>query len=336
MTDAIALVCDEKQRITLESIRLLDPAADEILIRALWTGVSIGTEFALIRNKISWGPYPICTGYMAVGVVEKAGSAIDNFKPGDKVYYCHGNPFTLTDGRKVTPTGGAHASHVVMKPAGTHGAELLPPGTPEAEASMFVLPAVGLEGVDTANPRKGDHVLVYGTGLIGLGVVAFCSLRGCVVTACDIDAAARGRALAFGADHVLDPNHDDLHDHFQKINPPHGAADVVFEATGVPDCVLPAIRLTRMGGSFVWQGNYGVKAFPFHFMESHARRLTMHFPMDDGHQPSRRAVIKAMRTGALPWGKAITHRIVSAEAPAVFDAINQGDRQYAGVVIRWS
>ena len=41
-------------------------------------------------------------------------------------------------------------------------------------ASMFVMPAVGLYGVDMANPRTGEFVVVYGVGLIGLGVVQGC------------------------------------------------------------------------------------------------------------------------------------------------------------------
>jgi hypothetical protein len=49
-------------------------------------------------------------------------------------------------------------------------------------AAMFVMLAVGLHGVDMANPRLGQKVVVYGVGLIGLGVVA-CVHRGCFVIA---------------------------------------------------------------------------------------------------------------------------------------------------------
>ena len=67
---ATALICDEKQRFHQADVNLADPAPDTVVIRALYTGVSIGTEFALIRNKLSWGPYPLCTGYQGVGVIE--------------------------------------------------------------------------------------------------------------------------------------------------------------------------------------------------------------------------------------------------------------------------
>ena len=64
-----------------------DPGPEHLLIRALYSGVSIGTEFALIRNKIAGQQYPLCTGYQGVGVVEHVGEKVDAFKVGDKVYY---------------------------------------------------------------------------------------------------------------------------------------------------------------------------------------------------------------------------------------------------------
>jgi len=53
------LMCDEKQDFSIRDIILKDLGSDEVLIRTAYSGVSIGTEFALIRNKISWGPYPL-------------------------------------------------------------------------------------------------------------------------------------------------------------------------------------------------------------------------------------------------------------------------------------
>ena len=82
--NARALICDEQQSFSIENVILKEHAPDQVAIRTLYTGVSIGTEFALIRNKLSWGPYPLCTGYMGTGVVEAVGADIDNFKVGDE------------------------------------------------------------------------------------------------------------------------------------------------------------------------------------------------------------------------------------------------------------
>jgi hypothetical protein len=54
-----ALICDEKQNFAIEDVTLKDLEPGEVLVRNVFSSVSIGTEFALIRNKISWGPFPI-------------------------------------------------------------------------------------------------------------------------------------------------------------------------------------------------------------------------------------------------------------------------------------
>ena len=62
----------------------------------------------------------------------------------------------------------------------------------------------------------------------------------------------------------------------------------------------------------------------------------MFFPCDDGLQPCRRAVVKSIASGVLPWEKTITHRISCAEAPNTYARINGGDEDILGVVIRWT
>ncbi|MCL5995771.1 MAG: zinc-binding alcohol dehydrogenase [Chloroflexi bacterium] len=333
--NATALICDEKQRFSLEPVVLKDPAPDQIAIKTHYTGVSIGTEFALIRNKISWGPYPLCTGYMGTGIVEAAGADITNFKVGDAVYFRGNDAMEFPDGRKVSCVSGAHCSRVVIRPNTTHGADHVIPGASMDLAAMFVMPAVGLYGVDMANPRMGQVVVVYGAGLIGLGVVAACVHRGCVVVAVDINAGQLEMARQMGADYLINGATQDVRGEVEKISP--GGADVVFEATGIPACIDPAIELCRMHGSFVWQGNYGAAPVSLHFLPPHGKRLRMFFPCDDGWQMCRRAVVKNMAMGALKWDKVITHRIEYSQAPEMFARINAGtDKDIAGVVIHWA
>lgn len=329
-----ALICDERQRFSLQDVTLPDPAKDQIAIRTQFSGVSIGTEFALVRNKISWGPYPLCTGYMSTGVVETVGSDIHNFQVGDKVYIRGNAGMKLADGQPVSCVSGTHASHAVLNPNTSHGADHVPPGVGMDVAAMFVLPAVGLYGTDMAGAKMGQTVVVYGAGLIGLGVIAACAHRGCVVIAVDVNPRQLAAAREMGADHLIDGSRQDVMAEVMKIAP--GGADVVFESTGIPACISPAMTLCRALGSFVWQGNYGSANVPFNFMEAHVRRLSMFFPCDDGQRPCRRAVLKNMAMGALKWEKTITHRVSSNDAPAIYERINKGDKDVTGVVIQWS
>ena len=334
MVNAQALICDDQQRFSIQDVALKDPQPDQIAIKTHYSGVSIGTEFALIRNKISWGPYPLCTGYMGTGVVEKVGNAIENFNVGDAVYYRHNDNMALTNGQPVSTVQGAHCTHVVVRPNGNHGAYPLVAGAPMDVASMFVMPAVGLNGVDMANPRMGDVVVVYGVGLIGLGVVAACAMRGCVVVAVDVNERQLGIARELGADYLINSTQQNVPDALKRIAA--DGADVVFESTGLPQCLDPAIALCRTQGKFVWQGNYGAAPVSMHFLTPHGKRLQMFFPCDDGLQPCRRAVLKNIAMGALKWEKTITHRINYTEAPQLFAEINAGqNKDIIGAVIRW-
>ena len=108
---AKALICDENQSFSYADVALPDPGPEHLLIRALYSGVSIGTEFALIRNKIAGQQYPLCTGYQGVGVVEHVGEKVDAFKVGDKVYYRDNREgMQLPDGTKVSAAAGVHCS----------------------------------------------------------------------------------------------------------------------------------------------------------------------------------------------------------------------------------
>jgi len=331
---AKAIICDEQQNFTYADVALPDPGPGQIVVRPHYSGVSIGTEFALIRNKLSWGPYPLCTGYMAVGTVEYAGKTVSDFKPGDKVYYRDNKDIHLADGQKVSAVTGTHCSLAVIDPNNTHGVAHLPDGVNEAAASMYVMPAVGLNGVDMANPRMGETVVVFGAGLIGLGVVAACSQRGCIVVAIDLADQRLEVAKQLGADYVINSKTQNVQQALKQIAP--AGADVVFEATGIPACIDTAIALCKTHGKFVYQGNYGAAPISYHFLPPHGKRLTAFYPCDDGLAACRRAVIKNMAMGTLPWEITITHQVPAVDAPALFAAINGGQDDILGAVIDWS
>lgn len=333
--NARALVTSENQRFSIEDVVLPDPGPRQLLVRTLYSGVSIGTEFAVIKGKIDWGPFPLVTGYQGVGIVEGVGSEVDDYSVDDRVYYRANREISLPDGQKITGASGVHCSHAVVEVDGDHACAVLPKGADEESASLFVMPAVGLNGVDTANPRMGDFVVVNGAGLIGLGVIAACSHRGCSVAAIDVEGDRLAIAKRLGADHTIRADKENVEEAV-KILAPDGA-DVVFEATGIPDCIDPSIALCRRHGTFVLQGHYGQRPISYNFIPPHGRRLTMHYPCDDGLADSRRAVIKNMTTGVLPWHHTITHRCSFEDAPQLFDAVNRGRAQTVlGAVIRWA
>jgi len=332
---AKALVCSADQTFEISDVVLAEPGATNIAVRAVCSGVSIGTEFAVITGRLNWGSYPLVTGYQAVGVVEHVGADVSGFQVGDRVYYRDNKSIALADGARVTAAAGTHCSAAVIDPTNTHGVAHVPDGVDDEAACLYVMPAVGLNGVDMANPRMGDVVVVYGAGLIGLGVVAACSHRGCTVVSVDIEDGRLEVATKLGADHVVNGSREDVGARVREI-PPEGA-DVVFESTGIPACIDPAMALCRTHGKFIYQGNYGQAPVSYNFLVPHGKRLTTFYPCDDGLAKCRAAVLKNMATGALRWGEVITHRAEADEAPALYASIRDGNADAVlGAVIHWS
>jgi 2-desacetyl-2-hydroxyethyl bacteriochlorophyllide A dehydrogenase len=329
---AHALICTAEQQFSLETFDIPASQPSQIRVRTLYSGVSVGTEFAVIRGKLDWGPFPVCTGYQAVGVVEEAGGDVTKFKPGDKVYYRRNSMPMYLDGTAINTCAGTHCSVAIME--ATAEVEQLPAGVDEATGAMFVMPSVGYNAVNMAGVQMADVVAVHGVGLIGLGALVAARLRGAITIAIDLDERRLALARVMGADYTIHSGEEDVRARIEAIKP--GGADIVFEATGIPACLDLAFALARLHGKFVFLGNYGNVPISFHFLVPHGKQLTAFFPCNDGLAPCRDAVLRNIATGAIPWQRTITHRVEAADAPALYTAINHNAMpDMIGAVIRW-
>jgi 2-desacetyl-2-hydroxyethyl bacteriochlorophyllide A dehydrogenase len=332
---ARALICTEHDTLAVDDVVLPDAGDEDVLVRTLYSGVSVGTEFAVLSGKLDWGPMPLVTGYQGVGVVLDAGSAVTDFSVGDHVYYRDNARIALADETPVNAAAGVHCSHALINTRTTHGLAKLPDGIDLKAASLFVLPAVGLHGVNAAGVSVGDRVCVFGLGPIGLGVVAAASRRGAEVIGIDVSAPRLALAAEFGAGVTerLDPTAIPGDELVSRL----GEFDAVFEATGLHTLIDPAVRVCRPGATFVWQGNYGEGPVSFEFLSAHMKQIRMTFPCNDGLAPARAAVIRAMADGTLRWERTISHVVPSREAPQFYEAVrNRTLPEMTAAVIEWA
>jgi 2-desacetyl-2-hydroxyethyl bacteriochlorophyllide A dehydrogenase len=338
--NGVALVAEPEGNFRLAEVITSPIGDDDIGIETSWSGVSIGTEFAVLTGKLDWGAFPIVTGYMATGQVVAVGSNVKDFTVGETVYYRRNSSLRLREsGTELNCRSGTHASVAVLNPSGTHGADRVPDGVSPETASMFVMPSVGLYGVDMAGVGVGATVVVIGLGMIGLGVVSAAARRGAIVVGIDPRSECRDLATRFGAAATVDPEPDAVFEQVAEAVPAideSNGADFVFESTGLPALVDTGIKLCRPFGCFIWQGNYGDGQISFEFLEAHHRRLRMVFPCDDGYRPFRKASLEAVALGAMPWGEVITHRISYEEMPVFYSDIYSGKAgSVIGSVVNW-
>ena len=177
----------------------------------------------------------------------------------------------------------------------------VPAGLPPEVAAMVEPLACCLRGVERAEVRAGDRVAILGAGPIGLMLAA------CVADAGGWPVVVGGReerrALAgvFGA----------------EVGDGEGA-DVVIDAAGTEEAWRDAASRVRPGGTVLLFGGLPrdaqppVDAYRLHYEELTLRGSFHHTPT------TVRAALGFLASGAYPWERLITHRVLLADLPQLF------------------
>lgn len=141
--------------------------ANEILIRMHTVGVGLHDRYP---NPMSPG-FPYALGMEGAGTVEEAGSAVTDFKPGDRV---------MVSG--MFPKGGTWAEFAAVS---AEVAMPIPDGLGFEEAAALPIPGnTALAALKTLNLQEGDSVFIAGaSGAIGTIAIQIASKRGCHVAA---------------------------------------------------------------------------------------------------------------------------------------------------------
>jgi L-iditol 2-dehydrogenase len=177
----------------------------------------------------------------------------------------------------------------------------VPRGVAAEVAAMTEPLACCLRGVERAGIRAGDTVAVLGAGPIGLMLCASVADAGGWPVL--VGGREERRALAgdFGA----------------EAGDGKGA-DVAIEAVGTAQAWRDAVELVRPGGTVVLFGGLPaetevpVDAFRVHYEELTLRGSFHHTPQ------TVRAALGFLASGAYPWERLVTHRVLLADLPELF------------------
>ena len=86
--DTLAVVLEEPERLSLRRLDLQDAAADDLVVKIDWSGISTGTERLLWSGRMPAFPgmgYPLVPGYESVGRVVDAGARVRD-RIGERVF----------------------------------------------------------------------------------------------------------------------------------------------------------------------------------------------------------------------------------------------------------
>jgi 2-desacetyl-2-hydroxyethyl bacteriochlorophyllide A dehydrogenase len=231
------------------------PGPREVVVRALASGVSQGTELLLYRGE---GPavfdpslegsgtrtYPRRYGYAWVGEVVESGPGA-RFSAGTRVF-------------ALAPHGELHTLH-------EDSVRPLPEDFSPQRAVLAANLETALTCVWDADVSLGDDVVVLGGGVVGILGAWLLSRSGATVTIIEPSAKRRAAARALVPPAMIESDAQ-----------PDGTADVVVEATGDPHALDAAISWARPEARIVVASFYGSRRASIDLGDAfHRRRLEL-------------------------------------------------------------
>ena len=274
---------------------------DEVLLRVAASGVCT-SELEQWEGKSSGLSYPRYPGHEVSGVVEKVGSKVQSFQPGDKV------------GAWVTSRG--FAEYVTVK-----AEYCFPAGDVPLDVALAEPLACAVNAVELADLSLADDVVIIGAGFMGNLVQKLVQLQGprhLIVADTRPDALARAKRM--GATRVVDVQTESLAAVVKEMTGGQGA-DVSFEATGAQAPLTLLGDITRMSGKVVIVGYHqgGMREIPLAYWN------WMAFQIINAHFRDISTILRGMRigmrlltSGRLTLDDLVTHRFPLNEINQAF------------------
>jgi S-(hydroxymethyl)glutathione dehydrogenase / alcohol dehydrogenase len=273
-----ALLEEFGQPLAVTDVELAEPAAGEVLVRLEACGVC-HTDMYTASGADPSGYAPTVLGHEGAGVVEQLGPGVTSVAPGDRVVtlfspqcrqcvHCldprtnlclairdQQNRGYLPDGTTRLSRGGDPIRHFMG--TSTFAQYTVMPEialariSPDAEPDRACLFACGLStglgaAMNTAQVKPGSTCVVFGAGMVGLGVVAGCRLRQAERIICvDLSEERLDLARGQGATETWIGGAETVDRVLEETG--GFGADYTFEATGLVQIMRQAVEAARMG-----------------------------------------------------------------------------------------
>jgi 2-desacetyl-2-hydroxyethyl bacteriochlorophyllide A dehydrogenase len=256
--EARALWTVAPRRVEIRAEALPAPGPDQLLVRALHSGVSRGTERLVFEGRVPESerarmraplqaggfPFPVKYGYCAVGVVVEAGGPAAG-RIGQRVFCLHPHQdLFLAPAAMCLP---------------------LPEALPSARAVLGANMETALNILWDARPLVGERALVVGAGAVGLLAARLLArMPGAAVAVHDPDPRRRAPAEAAGAAFIA------------EASAIPDAFELVIHASGHPDGLATALSACAFEGRVLEASWFGTRPVSLPLGEAfHARRLTI-------------------------------------------------------------
>ncbi|NLG78166.1 MAG: zinc-binding alcohol dehydrogenase family protein [Xanthomonadaceae bacterium] len=314
------VVCPRPGTLLIEQRPVPTPAPGEVLIRVRRVGMC-GTDMHIFRGVQPYLTYPRVMGHEVSGEVAAA-PAGSKLRPGDPVYVvpylscgkcnaCRKHKPNCCQALEVLGVhrDGALVQYLCLPERFVFSAH----GITLDEAAMVEFLAIGAHAVSRGDVTADQHVLVCGSGPIGIACALFSKLRGASVTVVDIRSERLslcrdqlGIERAFRVDADMDAR--------LLATTDGNMFDVVFDATGNPEAMQRGFSYIAHGGTYVLVSvvNADITFSDPEFHKREARLLASRNATAGDFE----FVIECIRAGKIPVAHLRTHSAPLAELPA--------------------
>jgi S-(hydroxymethyl)glutathione dehydrogenase/alcohol dehydrogenase len=354
-----AVLYEPGRPVSIETVELDEPKANEVLVRVAAAGVC-HSDVHLADGALGDGRWPMVIGHEGAGVVERVGEGVTHVRPGDRVALCfvpacracryclagkpnlcgpageNGFRGMLLDGTsRLRLVDGTTLQHGLMTACfadltvvAAGGVVPLPDGLPLWQAALLGCGVVtGIGAVrNVARVQPGESVAVFGCGGVGLQVIAGARLAGATtIVAVDRMPAKLELARSQGATHVVDASTAKPVSAIRALT--EGGVDTAFEVVGHPETIRLAWGAVRPGGTVVVVGlaPKGVDAAvpAIEFLSDKSLRGTYYGSGDPAAELPGYAELAL--SGELDLTKVITHTAPLEGVEEALDRLRRGE-----------
>lgn len=340
-----ALVLKEYKRFAYEEVPTPECGPEEVLVAVKACGIC-GSDVHGMDGSTGRRRPPIIMGHEAAGVIDRVGTRVTGWAPGDRVTFdstiycgecgfCRSGQINLCDRRRVLGVScedyrqqGAFADLVAVP---RHILYRLPDGLTFEQAALVEPFSIAFHALRRTTINLNDTVVVIGAGMIGLALTQVLKLAGCGrLIIVDVAEERLTIAASCGGTDLVNASDRNPLEAIHSLTQGRGAV-LAFEAVGVAATVDLALRCVRKGGGVTLVGNVAPKVeFPLQIAVT--RELTIHGSCASrGEYP---ACLDMLARGAVQAAPLISAIAPLAEGGAWFDRLYMREPGLLKVVLK--
>ena len=239
------------------------PGTGEVALKVYECGIC-GSDIHAYLGKHPFVRYPVTPGHEFAGEVVALGYGVDPSLLGrracvepslacGKCPQCASGRYNICSRLRVMgfQAPGAMREIVCVPAVRLH---MLPDGVSTAGGALAEPAAVAAHAFARSGARRGDAVLVFGAGVIGLLLTKIAAAKGCQAVVVEKEPARAERAVKFGAeDAVVFGGGAALPEQLTRLSA-GGRLRAVFECAGSAEAIDAAVRLAPRGSTVVVAG----------------------------------------------------------------------------------